>query len=105
VSYPPLVVQPGDSVAILERDVDWPAFVFVESPAGERGWVPERYLRRTGERGVVLRRYDTTQLDPSPGDLLDVLETDLESGWYWCRDSKGAEGWFPINHLAATPTG
>jgi uncharacterized protein YgiM (DUF1202 family) len=77
-----------------------PAFVLVTGGKGQKGWVPERYLRRRGKKSIATRGYDTTTLDPPKGEVLTVIEEDLESGWVWCRDQSGSVGWFPIDHLA-----
>jgi len=83
-----------------EKSERWPAFALVVNEKGGRGWVPERYLKRQGNKAVAIRRYDTTTLDPLKYDVLQVLEEDRESGWLWCRDSGGKEGWFAIDSVA-----
>lgn len=101
LTRPPFVMHPGDSLSIQpDPSGAWPAFVLVVSEKGERGWVPRRHLRPTGEKAVATRFYDTTTLNPSVGDLLVVVEEDLESGWLWCRDEAGNLGWFAIDHVA-----
>jgi pimeloyl-ACP methyl ester carboxylesterase len=93
---PPLRVEPGDSVRVGALDDEWPAFRWCES-GGVGGWVPDRHLRHVDERrAVVARAYDTTEVAADPGDDLEVLERDDESGWLRCRDAAGAEGWIPI---------
>ncbi|MFB7213558.1 SH3 domain-containing protein [Streptomyces sp. NPDC056255] len=44
---------------------------------------------------------DGAQLPASEGDTVDVLKDDPESGWSWCRDSSGREGWVPHRVLRA----
>jgi len=92
--HPPLVVEVGDVVRVGEQSIEWPAFVFVTSPAGG-GWVPERFLTEDRPDAVVRVRYDTTELPADPGDRFTVVQRDDESGWWWCRDRSGAEGWLP----------
>jgi uncharacterized protein YgiM (DUF1202 family) len=100
ISQPPLAMREGEPLTVeVDTSAEWPAFVLVTNKEGKRGWVPERYLRRQGEKTVAIRRYDTTTLDPSEGEILKVIEEDLECGWVWCRDKKGNTGWFAINHL------
>ena len=96
---PPLAVQEGDSLEIVRQDDTWTAFLLVRTPDGRRGWVPGRYLRRTGDTAVAKRAYDTTTLEPQVGELLEALEEDAESGWRWCRDRHGREGWFPTEYV------
>lgn len=78
-----------------ERSSDWPAFVFVRRSDGAGGWLPERNLGSERPRTRVRRPYDTTTLEPAVGETLTVLEPDDRSGWLWCRDPDGREGWFP----------
>ncbi len=102
LTQPPLVMRPGEALEVIETETSarWPAFVLVVNRAGGRGWVPERYLRRQGKAAVAIRVYDTTTLNPSRGDVLTVLEEDRESGWLWCRDASGHEGWFAMDNVA-----
>jgi len=106
LTQPPLVIKPGDSLRVEdEASEEWPAFVLVKNEKGERGWVPERYLRRQGNNAVALRGYDTTTLNPAVGEFLTVLEEDIEGGWLWCRDKKGRIGWFAVDHLTPVTMG
>lgn len=93
-SRPALRIEVGDRVVVEDRDSDWPAFVFVTTEAGS-GWVPERHLDRHGARAVVTEAYDTTELPTDEGQELAVLREDLASGWLWCRNQDGREGWVP----------
>ncbi len=93
----PIVVSPGDDLAIGERDDEWPAFVLVTTSVGAQGWVPGRFLQPTAAgRATPVRTYDTTQLEVDPGQMLAVVEADLGSGWLWCRDGSAREGWLPV---------
>jgi hypothetical protein len=96
----PIRVEPGEAVGVGPRDTAWPAFVFVTTGHGE-GWVPARHLELdpAGIRGVVRSAYDTTELPTTAGEELEVLERDDESGWLWCRNTRGREGWVPLNTL------
>ena len=101
LTQPPLVMRSGESLEVVEKEKSerWPAFVLVINEKGSRGWVPERYLERQGKKALAIRGYDTTTLDPLKGDVLTVLEEDRESGWLWCRDSNGKEGWFALDNV------
>lgn len=96
----PLVVSPGDVVQVGERDTEWPAFVFVTASHGT-GWVPARHIDIDNSIGVVRVRYDTAELPAKSGERVDVLDDDPESGWSWCRNTAGREGWIPHRVLAA----
>ena len=96
---PPLVVRPGDVVQVGERDTEWPAFVFVAAPDGT-GWVPARHIDIDGSVGIVRVGYDTAELPAVSGESVHVLEDDPESGWSWCRNDDGRQGWVPHRALA-----
>ena len=102
---PALLLAIGEPVTVGEHDTDWPAFVFVQSERGE-GWVPSLHLSSDAGAAVAMAGYDTTELATSGGDHLTVLKRDDESGWLWCRDDAGQEGWVPSRTvLPATAVG
>lgn len=96
----PITIKPGEAFWVGERDEEWPAFVFVTKGSGQ-GWVPARIIEQAPGPGDYQSRlkdgfnYDTTELDADPGEILDVLEADLSSGWLWCQNGSGATGWIP----------
>jgi hypothetical protein len=92
-----LVIDPGDRVTVLPGDsVTWPAYALVANARGERGWVPKRFLRQDGEQVVTTHHFDTVTLTPAAGDILRLIESDLEGGWLWCSDSRNRVGWYPV---------
>lgn len=99
-SRPPLVVRPGDLVTVGDHDEQWPQFVFVTTGDGA-GWVPDRYIDRNGTTGTVRVSYDTTELPGTAGQTVELVRDDLESGWAWCRNADGDEGWMP--HTVLNP--
>ncbi len=84
-----------------ERDDEWPAFVRVKTRSGGSGWVPSRNLSTDHGTARVKFGYSTRELAGRPGDELIVLERDDESGWLWCRNDAGDEGWIPTRMLQA----
>ena len=98
---PPLKVVPGEVVRVGERDTEWAEFVFVTIPRGA-GWVPARYLSAPAGEAIVLEPYDTRELATEPGDVLEVVIEDLQSGWLWCRSGDGREGWVPARTVDRT---
>jgi hypothetical protein len=100
----PIRIAPGDQVVVGGRDTTWPAFVFVSTGEGE-GWVPVRYLNGDEGLALVIASYDTTELPIAAGERLDVLRRDDESGWLWCRNDAGREGWVPISTVTDNDPG
>ena len=99
----PIVVEPGERVHLGERDTTWPAFRMVTKRDGADGWVPEANFRlvpgaEPGE-AVAVGRYDTHEIAPPPGEEVTLMVLDQPSGWAWCRDARGAEGWLPLSVL------
>jgi len=92
---PPLKIMPGELVQVSDRDTEWPEFVFVTAESGT-GWVPLRHLSHDTGQALVLTGYDTTELPTLAGEQLEVVEEDALSGWVWCRNAAGREGWVPI---------
>ena len=96
---PPIQVRPGDEVSVGERDDEWPAFALVTASSWQRlgtGSAPVGGQRAgDGPRG-----YDTTELPTAAGDVLSVVERDVEGEWTWCRAADGREGWVPDKKLA-----
>ncbi|MDQ1204846.1 SH3 domain-containing protein [Microbacterium sp. SORGH_AS_0862] len=95
----PLTVRPGDPVTVGDRDTEWPAFVFVTAVNG-CGWVPARHVDIDGAAGIVRTGNDTTELAARAGDVVELVTDDVESGWSWCPDAAGREGWVPNRVLA-----
>ena len=97
----PLKLAVGERVTAGDRDTEWPEFVFVVGARGE-GWVPARHL--SGDHGevMVLTEYDTTELSIDSGEEVDVIERDDSSGWWWCRNDAGEEGWVPVSAFEVT---
>jgi variant SH3 domain-containing protein len=90
----PLRLVVGDEVQVGERDTEWPEFVFVTAAHGS-GWVPARHLSSDTGEVVVRIAYDTTELPTREGEVLEVIDEDVRSGWLWCRAGDRREGWVP----------
>lgn len=91
----------GEVVAVVRRDTEWPAFVYVECGRGE-GWVPSEHLGGAAGDVTVIRAYDTQELATRAGDALDILTPDDGCGWTRCRNRGGREGWVPSRTLDQT---
>jgi hypothetical protein len=95
-----LRLEVGDVVSVEPKASEWPAFGYVRAAHGE-GWVPLRHLSAAEGPATVLEPYDTTELAVVAGEVLVVVARDDESGWLWCRDDEGEEGWVPLRSLRA----
>lgn len=91
----PLHLEVGDPVIVGDPNTEWPAFVFVTTPAGGEGWVPARCVSSESGRATVTSAYDTTELRTFAGEQLTVIERDDESGWLRCTNEPGQRGWVP----------
>jgi hypothetical protein len=99
---PPIQVTPGQQVQAGQRDIDWPAFVFITTDDGA-GWVPERHLDTSSDPAVVVTGYDTTELATTAGEDLTLIKQDDPSGWAWVRNAAGQEGWVPLRTVEPAP--
>ncbi|MBO0701922.1 MAG: peptide-binding protein, partial [Candidatus Dormibacteraeota bacterium] len=101
--HAPIAVEVGERVRLGERDTTWPAFRLVTKQDGGKGWVPATCFGPVPGGGpddaVATTRYDTHEIAPAPGEEVTVLELDEPSGWAWCRDARGAQGWLPLSVL------
>lgn len=87
----------GDVVSVIHGDDEYPEWVWCRAADGREGWVPIAFLERRGERGVLLRDYDATELAVRAGERLEAHE---EIGG-WTRATNGARqsGWVPSRCL------
>ena len=96
--YPdPLSLRVGEQVTIADKECEWPGWLWCTDGGGKSGWIPEAYIRRQDDTGVLIVDYDATELSAETGDRVEVLRR--ESGWAWCRRSDGTEGWLPLDVL------
>lgn len=96
----PIVVRPGDRVAVGERyagDPEWPDFYRCTHPDGRGGWVPGAVLAIRGDRGVARRHYAARELAVAVGEAVTVGE--VLNGWAWCAAADGRSGWVPLRNL------
>ena len=98
---PVLELEAGAPVTVGELDDEWPAFRWCVNELDVGGWVPDRYLTHEQPgRARCRRAYSTRELSVDRGQGVELVERDDESGWHWCRDGAGREGWVPARSLA-----
>ena len=93
----PMALQAGDVVQVGRRDDEWSGWLWCTNAAGKSGWVPESYLDRQGESGVVRCDYTTRELSVVAGQVLTAGVS--EAGWVWVTNEAGDSGWVPEKHL------
>ncbi len=99
VSYPhPVEFSVGDRVRIGREDSTWPGWVWTRTGDGNEGWAPLPRLDPAGDGTAVAREaYTARELSMRRGDRLVSLR--VHSGWLWCRNQHGEEGWVPAFNL------
>jgi len=96
----PITIRPGEALTVTgDSESDFPAFVPVRTAGGGSGWVPSRHLSPDRPLATVVTAYDTTVLHVTAGQVLTLLAEDRDSGWAWCADERGREGWVPYRLL------
>ena len=58
----PITIQAGDELKIGRRDDERPGWLFCKDSTGREGWVPEKYLKITGEKGLAEQDYTAHEL-------------------------------------------
>ena len=99
ISYPhPITFKTGEELETHHHDDVWTGWIWVKTTDGNTGWAPESYLKRVDERKAgAIRDYTARELSMKKGD---ILSPSLEiSGWLWCTNQRGEEGWAPAFNL------
>lgn len=93
VDRSPLSIQAGDTVAVGPRDKSWPGWIWVSTEDGRGSYVPEDILEVNGGSAEVLTGFSSRDLSVQQGEKVAALRE--VSGWLWCRNAAGEEGWLP----------
>ena len=89
----------GDAITVTDRTEDGWVWCTTHD---ERGvWIPQTYLRQINHTATMLADYNSTELDVSIGDTLTGII--IESGWLFCFNTNGRNGWVPINNVKQIP--
>ncbi|MCK4596984.1 HIT domain-containing protein [bacterium] len=98
----PLAVHAGEKLRVGERKSKWSGWVWCTNQKGQSGWVPERYVERSGNSCTARCDYDASELSVHTGEELIVGRE--ESGWIWCTNQKGQSGWVPAENMELIST-
>ncbi|MBA2286130.1 MAG: hypothetical protein H0W02_11640 [Ktedonobacteraceae bacterium] len=101
----PIAVHAGETFHVSEKvdawqdNPDW-LWVWCTDQRGKSGWVPKAIivLNADGTTGTARTPYAATELSVVAGDELTASHE--ESGWLWCSDQQGRQGWVPLAHVA-----
>lgn len=93
----PLVMSKGSEVTIMKRESEWPGWIWCQTKAGDRRWVAKAYLIIDGNRGILNRDYEATELTAQIGDMVKAIFE--EAGWVWCESKTDNRGWLPVSNL------
>jgi hypothetical protein len=93
----PVAFGDGEEVVIGKKESEWSGWVWCTKRDGESRWVPEAYVERRGDTGVMCRDYEATELAVALGEELVMGEE--ESDWVWCTNQEGRSGWVPLDNV------
>lgn len=94
---PAIRVAAGDAVALGERDVEWPGFIWTTLASGLGGWVPADVFDTQQGPATATAEYDTRELDADVGEVLHLHREMAE--WWWAENARGDCGWIPARNL------
>ena len=87
-----LELKVGERVTISDKKEN--GWVGCINKEGIGVWVPEKYLERKEHIGIILFDYSSAELTVIIGERLAFIKE--ESGWIWCTNRKGQNGWVPL---------
>lgn len=93
----PLVAAAGSALIPLQRDAEYPGWVWCADDQGVAAWVPESWLIQKDDYFVLVRDYNSIELNLQAGERLTLLAE--ESGWYLALRDGGERGWAPVSCL------
>lgn len=100
----PIKVEAGEPFHVSEKSDPWdnnPDWIWIwcTDQRGKSDWVPKTIIQmdKDGQTGTTNCSYDATVLTIAVGDELTVKQE--ESGWLWCVNAQGEQGWVPISHV------
>jgi hypothetical protein len=93
----PVAIHAGEELTIGAKETSWSGWVWCTNRDGQSRWVPEKYVKRSGDTCTALYNYEATELSVSVGEELMMGEE--ESGWIWSTNREGQSGWVPADHV------
>lgn len=94
VDRSPLTLAVGDTVTLGREDKAWEGWVWATTAEGRGTYLPVSFLEEIAEGQARLKEdFAAIDLSVRKGDAVSCLRE--VSGWFWCRDAAGREGWLP----------
>ncbi|MBA2680718.1 MAG: hypothetical protein H0U76_20275 [Ktedonobacteraceae bacterium] len=100
----PISVQANELFSVSEKMDSWngnPEWIWIwcTDQRGKSGWVSKKILHMNSDNrtATTSSAYSASELTVVEGDELEVVEE--ESGWLWCIDPQGNQGWVPLEHI------
>lgn len=94
VDRSPLTLNSGDEVHLGKEDHAWEGWIWAVTAEGRGTYLPVSFLEKSGEN--LARLTETfAAIDLSVRKGTSVICLREVSGWFWCRDGDGIEGWLP----------
>lgn len=94
VDRSPVCLKAGEIVDLGLEDKAWAGWVWASNADGRGTYVPVTSLERLGpDQAKVLEEFQAVDLSLKKGEEVTVLRE--VCGWFWCRNTAGAEGWVP----------
>jgi hypothetical protein len=87
----------GDRVEVGREDLEMPGWFWCRDGRGVHSWVPEEYLERRGDSGIITEPYDTLELTVEHGETLEYI-TEVKH-WTLCKAGDDRVGWVPTANL------
>ncbi len=100
----PIAAKAGEVVQIdpqRSTQTDLFGWVWAKGPDGREGWTPEAWLSGVGLRRTLQRDFDAIELSVGIGEQVTLSFS--ESGFVWCVNDQGQQGWLPDAVLSLTP--
>lgn len=94
VDRSPLTLHTGEEVKLGKEDRAWEGWVWAVTDEGRGTYLPVSFLEKSGENGARLTE-SFAAIDLSVRKGAKVVCLREVSGWLWCRDGDGLEGWLP----------
>ena len=94
VDRSPVCLKKGETVDLGMEDKVWAGWVWASNAEGRGTYMPVTSLERLGaDQATVVEEFQAVDLSLKKGEEVTALRETC--GWFWCRNSDGAEGWVP----------